>query len=359
MSIHGGMTFLSYAQNYEDVLLWRALQSVESGRYVDIGAQDPVTDSVSKAFHLRGWKGVHVDPSPTYADALRKDRPDDVVIQAAVGLMAGPIPFFLIPNTGLSTGVASIAEEHRRAGYEIQEFSVPVVPLNEILEPLSGGPVHWMKIDVEGMESDVLDSWGTCGVRPWILVIEATYPNSEQRVDSRWIDKVCGRDYHDVYFDGLSRYFVSDAHPELDAAFGSPPNVFDRFAVASHHFSASEICHQNHQTVSGLQAALNEAIAGREAALSEAQLHARERERLSDEFNKVTHSVAALTARLEECGRQFMELAQSEATARKALMDVTALEAERVLGHEKRVADLRCALEQASAALRELTLPFG
>lgn len=34
--------FVSYAQNQEDVSLHRALQTVEKGFYVDVGAQDPV-----------------------------------------------------------------------------------------------------------------------------------------------------------------------------------------------------------------------------------------------------------------------------------------------------------------------------
>jgi hypothetical protein len=32
------MPFISYAQNYEDVILWRALRHVEKGFYVDVGA---------------------------------------------------------------------------------------------------------------------------------------------------------------------------------------------------------------------------------------------------------------------------------------------------------------------------------
>ena len=36
------MTFVSFAQNFEDVILWRALRHVEHGQYLDIGAQDPV-----------------------------------------------------------------------------------------------------------------------------------------------------------------------------------------------------------------------------------------------------------------------------------------------------------------------------
>ena len=45
------MNFVSYAQNFEDVLLWRALRDIEHGFYVDVGAQDPVTDSVSLSFY--------------------------------------------------------------------------------------------------------------------------------------------------------------------------------------------------------------------------------------------------------------------------------------------------------------------
>jgi hypothetical protein len=45
------MSFISYAQNFEDVMLWRALQHVERGFYIDVGANDPTIDSVTKAFY--------------------------------------------------------------------------------------------------------------------------------------------------------------------------------------------------------------------------------------------------------------------------------------------------------------------
>ena len=55
------MTFISYAQNFEDVMLWRALKHINNGFYIDIGANDPVVDSVSLAFYENGWRGVHVE----------------------------------------------------------------------------------------------------------------------------------------------------------------------------------------------------------------------------------------------------------------------------------------------------------
>jgi hypothetical protein len=46
------MQLISYSQNNEDILLWRALKNVEKGFYIDVGANHPVDDSVTKLFSL-------------------------------------------------------------------------------------------------------------------------------------------------------------------------------------------------------------------------------------------------------------------------------------------------------------------
>lgn len=71
------MTFISYAQNFEDVMLWRALKHIKNGTYVDIGAQHSIIDSVSKAFYDNGWRGIYIEPVQKYADLLRLNRPVD------------------------------------------------------------------------------------------------------------------------------------------------------------------------------------------------------------------------------------------------------------------------------------------
>ena len=63
--------FVSYAQNFEDVILNRALHGVTDGCYIDIGANDPEVDSVSLAFYERGWRGLHVEPLPASTRACR------------------------------------------------------------------------------------------------------------------------------------------------------------------------------------------------------------------------------------------------------------------------------------------------
>ena len=67
-------SLISYAQNFEDVMLWRALKDVKNGFYIDIGAQDPIVDSVSLFFFERGWVGVHVEPSAHCVERLEQSR---------------------------------------------------------------------------------------------------------------------------------------------------------------------------------------------------------------------------------------------------------------------------------------------
>jgi len=225
------MTFVSYAQNFEDVMLWRALKHVEGGFYVDVGAQDPAIDSVSLAFYEHGWRGVHIEPSLVYADKLRRSRPDEIVIQAAIAAAPSTRVFFEIPDTGLSTADREIAERHRAQGFTVIETVVPYLTLTQALEPFAGRDIHWLKIDVEGFEGEVIQGWDATAIRPWVLVVESMAPNTPEETHLAWESQVIQRGYDFVYFDGLNRYYISADHRELAASFDRPPNYFDFFVI--------------------------------------------------------------------------------------------------------------------------------
>lgn len=218
----------SYAQNLEDVMLWRALKHVENGFYIDVGAQHPVNDSVSKAFYERGWRGIHVEATPAYAKLLRQDRPDETVVEAALSNQHGSITFFEIPETGMSTGDREIAEQHQKKGFPVRETAVMSLTLQDIFALAGDREIHWLKIDVEGMEKQVIEGWGNRLNRPWILVVEATLPNTQIPSHEPWEHLLIQKGYSFVYFDGLSRFYISDSHTKFRCAFSVPPNVFDR-----------------------------------------------------------------------------------------------------------------------------------
>ena len=227
------MNFVSYAQNFEDVILWRSLADVPNGFYIDVGAQHPVYDSVSKAFYEHGWRGVHVEATATYAALLREDRPDELVLQVALNHESGSIPFYEIPDTGLSTGDESIADHHRAQNYSVIKTEVLCITLADVFSRVGSRDIHWLKIDVEGMEQHVLTGWGEHPHRPWILVIESTYPNSQIETHERWEYLLMKRGYKFAYFDGLSRYYLYASKLNMLKNFLTPPNIFDGFSLAA------------------------------------------------------------------------------------------------------------------------------
>ena len=271
------MSFISYAQNFEDVMLWRALQSVGQGNYIDIGAQDPVVDSVSLAFHERGWHGLHVEPNVEYAAQLKQARPGDEVRQVAVGRESGSITFYEIDDTGLSTGSAEIAEQHRQQGFPVRKIEVPLVTLDELLDARADQAIHWLKIDVEGMEADIIAGWQQSAVRPWIVLLESCQPTSQTQTHEEWEPHLLSKGYRFVYFDGVNRLYLSSEHPELADAFSAPPNVFDEFTFsgqASHAFCLY-MRHQVHLVeVRAAEAEADAWHAQLRIAEIEAQLHA-------------------------------------------------------------------------------------
>ena len=197
-------SFKSYAQNFEDVILYRALGSIRNGFYIDVGAQHPEIDSVSKAFYDLGWRGVHVEPVPYYAELLRKHRPDDLVVEAALSSFTGEIAMTVFPLTGLSTVVERVAEEHLLAGNraELEQVIVPTQTLAMVADEVGCQDVHWLKIDVEGHEREVLEGWDSSTLRPWICVIEAAHPNSEQSTHLDWEHILIRANYLLVYETG-------------------------------------------------------------------------------------------------------------------------------------------------------------
>jgi FkbM family methyltransferase len=228
------VTLVSYAQNFEDVILWRALKSVAQGCYVDIGANDPVIDSVSLAFYERGWRGLHVEPMPEYATSLRAARPDETVIEAAIGVGSKATELFSFTGTGLTTSRRSHAAQHRSAGHKDTSLLVPTRSLESVFDEVGPRDIHWLKIDVEGMERDVLASWNSSPVRPWIVVIESTLPNSPVENAQDFEPLIIALGYSMVYFDGLNRFYLHQDHADIRSAFGPGPNYFDHFTLTEH-----------------------------------------------------------------------------------------------------------------------------
>jgi FkbM family methyltransferase len=225
--------FVSYAQNREDVVLFRALRDVINGFYIDVGAQDPEVDSVTKAFYDRGWRGLNIEPVPVWYARLVAARPRDINLNLAVSTTEGEITLHEVEDTGLSTVHDELARDHRAQGrFTMRTWRVATMPLRRLCQEHQVKEVHFLKIDVEGAEHEVIISIDFGSVRPWIVVVEAVDPITHEPNHGDWEPTLLAAGYEFALFDGLNRFYVAAEHTDLKNRLATPANVLDHFVSA-------------------------------------------------------------------------------------------------------------------------------
>jgi hypothetical protein len=108
------MSFTSYAADFHDVTLWRALGEMATGRYIDMA---PDTGGLGRAFREQGWRGVD---------------PDDTA-------------------------------RHQPAASRID--------LDTMFDACAPGPVHWLHFDASDLDKGALAGWQRQDLRPWIIMV--------------------------------------------------------------------------------------------------------------------------------------------------------------------------------------------
>ncbi len=188
----GGLLSPDFRSEFgEDSLLWQLLDRPTTGFFIEVGAYDGLTLSVSCAFEAMGWTGLLIEAIPERFEMCRRSRPGSRVVHAALGKRgsAGTTKFHVARGEGLE--VLSYhhtpAEQERevlKRGAAMQEVDVPLTTMDALLEG-HAGPIDFASIDVEGAELDLLDGFDLAKWRPRIIVIEDISAGRNPALDAK------------------------------------------------------------------------------------------------------------------------------------------------------------------------------
>jgi FkbM family methyltransferase len=227
-------TLTSWAQNREDIRLWRALSDVSRGFYVDVGAADPWHHSVTALFYEHGWNGVNVEPGTAF-DRLSKTRVRDINVRVAIDEAEGEA-VLTTPLEG--PGLASIRPfaptVPDRFISNVERQTVRIRRLADVLEESEhSGDIHFLKVDVEGAESAVITSNDWRRFKPWIVVVESMLPLSSIAANAAsWRKVLRGNKYRFAYFDGVNDYWLRADQYWRKEIIRAPISALDDFVDA-------------------------------------------------------------------------------------------------------------------------------
>ena len=155
--------------NQDKYLETNIFKGYNNGFYVDVGAHDGISINNTLYFEQHNnWHGINIEPITKVFDKLVINRPNNINLNCAVCNNDGETDFFC--NTGYTEMISGIKDNFdirhldRLQHENIQHHSttelikVQTKKLDTILHEFNISHIHYLSIDVEGSEFEVIKS---------------------------------------------------------------------------------------------------------------------------------------------------------------------------------------------------------
>jgi len=242
-------TLVTYAQYNEDIILLALLHDVEKGFYIDVGANHPIIDSVTLLFYRRGWHGINIEPVRELYGQLVRYRKRDVNLNCGAGSKSGALTLREYTETpGHSTFADSVKADHD-VNKLYHDYDVDVKVLAKIIKEQGSPHVHFLKVDVEGFEYEVIKGSDWEKYRPEVICVEAN------NIKQNWRQILISHDYILFISDGLNEYYIAKEAWKRTEGFAERVIKLDYHTLKQHQF---DVWSADDRQIDLLQAQLNE-----------------------------------------------------------------------------------------------------
>lgn len=177
--------YKSYSQHKEDLIIEKIIGRKKNGKYIDIGANDPIRFNNTYKLYENGWSGVNVEPNINKYKHFKAKRYRDINLNIAISKVSKTVEFYSFNPDTLSTISAEVAAQYRDMGFTyLGVHTVGCSTLADISH-LAGihGEYDLLTIDTEGSELEILKTNIWSKFRPYVVCVETIkFDNNENQV---------------------------------------------------------------------------------------------------------------------------------------------------------------------------------
>ena len=166
-----------FSADGEDSILDKWISDISNGFYLDLGSNLPLYASNTYGLYLKGWCGICIDPNPGLKFKYSVLRSKDLFINSAIvtnNKKKNQNFYFYKNNNELNTFSKERVNIQKKLYNRVPSKIIKVnkIKINDLVNLINKREVHFLNIDIEGQENDIIKSLIKKKILPWCIAIE-------------------------------------------------------------------------------------------------------------------------------------------------------------------------------------------
>jgi len=174
----------TYSQHGEDLFVIEFFESKRLNKidYVDVGANHPSDISNTYKLYRNGNRGIVIEPNQELIELHKKYRPNDIHLAVGCGESDEILEFNYSKTPVLSSFDKTVLNNYWKSEY------LPVYKLDTIIDSIKVEKIHFLNVDVEGLDFEVLKGASSTLKKTYLVCVEANDIVIKEKIIELMID---------------------------------------------------------------------------------------------------------------------------------------------------------------------------